>query len=134
MKQTILLLFAIAINSGTIAQTMSDKVSYKGTIGNQPIHLNFYVRASMYFYDYGDYYYDKYKKTITFEGTEAETENDNVQELYESVNGKKTGYFIFDSADYYLLEIIGNKTITGKWYSMDGSTSHKVTLTLIPGK
>ena len=134
MKQTFLLLFAIAIYSSSIGQSMSEKSSFKGTIGDQPIHLNFYLPENWYNFDSGDYYYDKFKKTIILQGSEQVTGDEKIQKIYEMVDGKKTGYFIFDSPDYFLAGLFDQTTITGKWYSMDGSTSHKVTLTHIPAK
>jgi hypothetical protein len=134
MKQTFLLLFAIAIHSISIGQSMSEKSSFNGTIGDQPIHLNFYLPENWYNFDSGDYYYDKFKKTIILQGSEQVTGDEKIQKIYEMVDGKKTGYFIFDSPDYFLAGLFDQTTITGKWYSMDGATSHKVTLTHIPGK
>ena len=115
-------------------QSMSEKYSFKGTIGDQPIHLNFYLPGNWYNFDTGDYYYDKFKKEISLQGTEMVTGDEKIQKIYETVDGKQTGYFTFDSPDYFLGELFDNPTITGKWYSMDGSISHKVTLTRISSK
>jgi hypothetical protein len=134
MKKFVFIILALVCLTNMQGQSMSEKSSFKGTIGDQPIHLNFYLPENWYNFDSGDYYYDKFKKTIILQGSEQVTGDEKIQKIYEMVDGKKTGYFIFDSPDYFLGGLFDQTTITGKWYSMDGSTSHKVTLTHIPAK
>ena len=47
---------------------MYETYSYKGTIGDEPIHLNFYLPENWYNFDAGEYYYDKFKKNIELKG------------------------------------------------------------------
>ena len=134
MKKIIFIILASLCLTNMQGQSMSEMYSFKGTLGDQPIHLNFYLPENWYNFDTGDYYYDKFKKTIMLQGSEQVTGDEKFQKIYEMVDGKQTGYFIFDSSDYFLAGLFDQTTITGKWYSMDGATSHKVTLTKINTK
>lgn len=134
MKSLSLLVLSICLYSFTHGQSMSETYSYKGTIGDQPIHLNFYLPENWYNFDTGDYYYDKFKKTIQLQGEEQVTGEEKIQKIFETVDGKQTGYFIFDSEDYFLGGLFGKPNITGKWYSMNGATTHKVVLSKIKSK
>ena len=132
MKRTVVLLvlfLSILVSNTISAQTLYDTYKFTGTIGDAAIVLNFRIPGNMYNWDQGDYYYVQFKKTIEFAGTEQKAGSNEPQKLIERTNGIATGYFIFDSPDYFLMEIITqNKILTGKWYSMDGKKSFKVVL------
>jgi len=134
MKQLSLTLLSILFYSSIHGQSMYETYSYKGTIGDEPIHLNFYLPENWYNFDAGEYYYDKFKKNIELKGEEPITGEEKQQKIFEMVDGKKSGYFIFDSEDYFLVGLFGKSNITGIWHSMDGKTSLKVALTSVKSK
>ena len=106
------------------AQTLYESYIFKGTIGAKSIVLTFLVSDHFYNYDQGSYYYTKQKKKIGFRGPDfSEIGADSTQKMIETVNGKKTGYFVFTN-----LDVMSPKKIIGKWYSMDGKTSFPVVL------
>ena len=131
MKTRFLIAFILTSTSMVFSQQGVVTYSYKGMLGNSAIVLNLYIPGNWYNYDYGDYYYVKNKVVIEFQGSEQKTGKEKKQRLYETVNGKRTGYFIFDSPDYFLSDIVHNQRITGKWYSMDGKRSYDVFLSRI---
>ena len=130
MKRLLIFILCVIASLQINAQTQFDTFKYQGKIGTSSIVLNFYIPSTMYNFDQGDYYYVKTKKIIKFAGSMPDLDASQ-QKLYESVNGNKTGYFIFDAPDYFLLDIVGQQTITGKWFSMDGTKSHNVILNKI---
>ena len=91
---------------------------FKGTIGSNEIVLTFEVPNKFWNNYEGTYYYTKYNKTIEFSGSIE----DNAK-LIESVDGKETGYFVFNNLDVFAEKIIG------KWYSVDEKKSYDVVLT-----
>lgn len=131
MKTKLLIAFLLTSNLLVFSQRRVSTYTYKGLLGKYAIVLNIYIPESWYNYDSGDYYYVKNKVVIEFEGSEQKTGKETKQRLYETVNGKRTGYFIFDSPDYFLSDIVNNQRITGKWYSMDGKRSYDVFLSRI---
>lgn len=128
MKKCFLIFMVMALISLAKAQNFTQTYTYHGKIGESPIVLKFYIPINWYNFDSGEYYYVKYKKPISFKGSEPVTGKEKVQRLYEAVNGKRTGYFIFDSPNYFLMDVVGNPRLTGKWYSMDGSKVYRVVL------
>lgn len=126
MKKIFFTILFIISTTKLMAQT--DVFKYSGTIGNKPIVLLFYLPSHWYCYDYGEYYYATDKKKIKFKGSSPEGNDSIPQKLYEIKNGKKTGYFIFNSSDYFLMDKFEEKTMTGKWYSTDGKISYNVFL------
>jgi hypothetical protein len=120
----LLLLTSIFISKNINAQTLYSKVKYSGSIGSNPIVLNFLVPDHFYNYIQGNYYYTKYKKKIEFRG-EDEVFQGEIK-LTESVKGKNTGYFLFDNLD----GIDFPKKLIGKWYTMDRKKSYDVILYL----
>ena len=120
----LLLLTGLFISKNINAQTLYSKVKYSGSIGSNPIVLNFLVPDHFYNYIQGNYYYTKYKKKIEFRG-EDEVFQGEIK-LTESVKGKNTGYFLFDNLD----GIDFPKKLIGKWYTMDRKKSYDVILYL----
>jgi len=120
----VILLTSIFISKNINAQTLYSKVKYTGSIGSNPIVLNFLVPDHFYNYIQGNYYYTKYKKKIEFRG-EDEVFQGEIK-LTESVKGKNTGYFLFDNLD----GIDFPKKLIGKWYTMDRIKSYDVILYL----
>jgi len=116
----------LCLFSKVSGQTLYTSYIFKGTIGTNPIVLTFLIPDHFYNYDQGTYYYTKQKKKIKFRGPDISKIGANgVQKMTETVNGKKTGYFLFTN-----LDVMKAKTIAGNWYTMDGKTSYPVVLNL----
>jgi len=127
-KKTILVFLSMLFFFSTkiSAQTLYTSYIFNGSIGNNPIILTFLVPDHFYNYDQGSYYYTKNKRKIEFRGQDmAEIGEDGIQKLTESVNGKNTGYFVFNN-----LDVLESKKIEGKWFTMDGKTVYPVVLRL----
>jgi hypothetical protein len=120
LTSTLIFLLAIFISNTVTAQTQYAEYEYTGKIGNNAINLIFLEPDHFYNHLQGVYSYTKYNKRIEFNGEDGEFEGK--VKLIESVNGKNTGYFVFNDLDYTKNKIIG------KWYSMDGSKSFDVIL------
>jgi len=119
---TFTICIGIFISTKISAQTQYEEFSYNGMIGSSPIVLTFFVPNNFYNYIQGSYYYTKYNSIIEFRGEEGVFEG--AIKLTESVNGKKTGYFVFNNID----GIEWPRKIVGKWYNIYGSKSYDVTL------
>lgn len=115
-------LFVLLSVNNTSAQTQFDQIKYVGTIGNNPVVLKFIVPDHFYNYIQGYYYYTKYKKEIEFRGKDEVFQGEI--KLTEKVNGKSTGYFIFNNLDG--IDFPGK--LNGKWYTMDRKKSFDVLL------
>lgn len=97
------------------------KTNYQGTIGTYGIKMTLaipYGGATSCFI-IGEYYYTSQNKTINLCSPDG-------KKIIETVNGKETGYFIFDE-DWN--KKVGEK-LSGTWYSSDGKTSYSVSLTV----
>jgi len=117
----VILCLGIFLSTKIYAQTQFTEYKFQGTINNNPIIITFLEPDHFYNYFQGNYYYTKYKKKIEFRGVDGVF--DGHVKLTESVNGKNTGYFIFENLDY------SKNKVVGKWYSMDGEKSYDVILT-----
>lgn len=122
------LFICLAICLATIMATnLSAQIStvehrYSGSIGNIPIELTFHVPSRMYNFISGTYFYKSVRQDIWFRGEHGVFEG--AIKLTESVDGKDTGYFVFNN----LNGIDFPRKIVGKWYTMDRSRSYDVTL------
>ena len=94
---TFTICIGIFISTKISAQTQYEEFSYNGMIGSSPIVLTFFVPNNFYNYIEGSYFYTKYNRIIEFRGEEGVFEG--AIKLTESVNGKKTGYFVFNMAN-----------------------------------
>ncbi len=130
MKKLLIVAITIFCFATAYTQTRTETFTYAGKIGKAKVVLHFYIPDHFYNYDAGDYYYKKYKKTISFEGSELLSKEAKSQKLIEKYEGKETGYFIFESPEYFLVDVIGDKTMKGKWYAMDESKEMDVLLKL----
>ncbi len=104
------------------AQINVEEYKYSGTIGNIPIELAFQVPSRMYNFIMGKYSYKSVGEDIWFRGEDGVFEG--AIKLTESVDGKDTGYFVFNN----LNGMDFPRKIVGKWYTMDRSRSYDVTL------
>ena len=125
-KLLFILCFTFFISIQLSSQTLYVSYIFKGTIGTNPIVMTFLVSDHFYNYDQGSYYYTRIGTPIQFRGQDiSEIGADGSQKLIETVNGKKTGYFLFTN-----LDVMNAKKIVGRWYTMDGKSSYPVFLNL----
>jgi hypothetical protein len=122
-------LFVLICVSVINSQTTFEEMNLKGTIGNSPIVMKLFMPSGPnYNSDSGHYYYTKIKKKINLEGESTFDLAEGAKpKIYESVGGKKTGYFMFDATDN-LLFLHEGSALTGSWFSMDGKKKLPVTL------
>jgi hypothetical protein len=127
MKKTLLLLLVSLASSMAESQTIwTNETKLKGFIGKSEVVMKLgvpYGGASQCF-TIGEYYYVKMKKNIFL----CSTNNDlGVEQIIETVNGKETGYFIFDDN----WDKQPGQKVMGTWYTMDGRKSYNVALKVV---
>ena len=115
----ILIAMSLLFSKGLYAQKAYMSSKYSGTIGSNKIALEM-VEGDKWM---GDYYYVKHKQKIEFTSDKMIPDEGKKIILNESVNNKKTGYFVFTEID------LDKPSLNGTWYSADGSKSYPVKLT-----
>ena len=142
MKKLILF-FTISILLSNInklhSQNIYDIVTYKGKIGTSDVILKMSYGGNILL---GEYYYSKYKKTISFQSEKNYVDESEIVILKEYIDNnfanyeqvlkameKSTGYFKFKLQDLNKYE--DQKTLKGMWFSSDGKKSYEVILTKI---
>lgn len=98
------------------SQKAYETATYKGKVGKYKIIMEI-VHGDNF---YGDYFYLSKNKKISFSAEET-IQNGKII-LYEKVNDVKTGFFVFKSIDFE------KNSLSGKWFSIDGSKSYDVIL------
>jgi hypothetical protein len=114
--------FSLIASTNLSAQISTQEHRYNGNIGTMPIKLTFHVPSRMYNFISGTYFYKSVRQDIWFRGEHGVFEG--AIKLTESVDGKDTGYFVFNNFNGMDFP----RKIVGKWYTMDRSRSYDVTL------
>ena len=106
----------------TDAQTVwTSKTKMRGTVGKYEIMMTLaipYGGGSQCF-TIGEYYYLSQKRKIDLCSSDDER-------IIETVNGKKTGYFVIPDWDKKV-----GQTVLGTWYSMDRTRIYPVRLKVL---
>jgi hypothetical protein len=113
---------AAIMSTNLSAQISTEEHKYSGNIGTIPIELTFHVPSRMYNFISGTYFYKSVRQDIWFRGEHGVFEG--AIKLTESVDGKDTGFFVFNNLDGMNFP----RKIVGKWYTMDRRRSYDVTL------
>lgn len=125
MKKVLLVSIAIFFANLMFAQTVwTDETMYSGFVGRYEIRMTLAVPygGGNSCLVIGDYYYTSVRSKMSL--CSGVDDNDRI---YETANGRRTGYFVLNGA---WNKRVG-QTISGTWYSLLKHTSYPVVLKVI---